>query len=382
MTLSSKRKREKKGEETAQIINPCTTTVNMATQPPPHPPKKPTSARYPELLIKAPLSGTHLQTIILMHGRGSTAMKFGPELLATSIPDFINLAHAFPCAKFIFPTASKRRARIYKRTPIHQWFDNWSLETPEKWQEFQNEGLRETSGLIHGLLEKEVKVVGARNVVLGGLSQGCAASLVAMLLWQGEALAAGVGMCGWLPYRKMMEDIVREEEGEGTVSGDGDEGDDIIFQRGSDDEDDEIVLAAKWRDKGRKSDDVGDHTEATAAKPTAETSSTIKAIDFLRQEIDFTRTAGDEADPRPASLKLQKTPIFLGHGTEDEKVSVHLGRSAASCLEAMNVDVQWKKYPGLGHWYSGDMLRDMIIFLRAHTGWEFQEQGKDEAVIR
>lgn len=353
----------------------------MTTQTPPRLRKEPNSAKYPELLIKAPLSGTHLQSIILLHGRGSTAVKFGPELLGTPIPDFTSLAHAFPGAKFIFPTASKRRARIYKRTPIHQWFDNWALETPEKWQGFQDEGLRETSSFIHGLLEKEVEVVGAKNVVLGGLSQGCAASLVAMLLWQGDALAAGLGMCGWLPYRKMMEDVVNDEEGKVTRSGDDNEGDDIFKRSSDDDEDDETVLSGEGGGKGCENEETAHRGVATAAETTTEISPIMKAIAFLREEIEFTRTATSAASPLLVSLKLQDIPIFLGHGTEDEKVPIHLGRSATSCLEAMNVGVQWKEYAGLGHWYSGDMLRDMIIFLREHTGWEVHEQSKDEAVV-
>lgn len=40
-------------------------------------------------------------------------------------------------------------------------------------------GLKETSLMLHRLLEREVRELGAQNVVLGGLSQGCAAALVA-----------------------------------------------------------------------------------------------------------------------------------------------------------------------------------------------------------
>ena len=49
--------------------------------------------------------------------------------------------------------------------------------------------------------------MGAENIILGGLSQGCAAALIATLLWDGEPLAAVFGMCGWLPYRAHMQEI-------------------------------------------------------------------------------------------------------------------------------------------------------------------------------
>ena len=174
-------------------------------------PKTPKSSIYPKPLVVPPLE-THKETWIILHGRGSNAEKFGPELLTTPIPRHGTLAQAFPHAKFIFPTASLRRAIIYKRSLISQWFDNWSLQTPTEREELQIEGLRETSAFIHGILREEIAIVGAENVILGGLSQGCAAALIATLLWEGEPLAAVFGMCGWLPYREHMQEIAESTD--------------------------------------------------------------------------------------------------------------------------------------------------------------------------
>ncbi|ERF74000.1 hypothetical protein EPUS_03814 [Endocarpon pusillum Z07020] len=335
----------------------------MANQSPSDRSKKTASSRYPEVLVKGPASGVHQQSFIILHGRGSDALTFGAVLLETPIPGYGNLASAFPNAKFIFPTASKRRARIYKRSLINQWFDNWSLATPEQYEELQNDGLRETSKYIHGLVKAEVEKVGASNVVLGGLSQGCAASLVSLLLWEGETLAAGVGMCGWLPYRKKMEAVLRNKDiGASSEDEDEDEGDDI-FQRAGDDQN-EPGEAAQG-DKEQESNELNDLTAAATIK--TDTSPVIKAVEFLRDEIEFPRTTHAAA---PADLKLQNIPLFLGHGVLDEKVSIDLGRSAAGFLEAMGVDVQWKEYASLGHWYSEDMLRDMVLFLEARTEWK------------
>jgi len=179
------------------------------------------SSIYPDPLITPPLK-EHKETWIILHGRGSNAQKFGSELLSTQIPGHGSLPQAFPHAKFIFPTASTRRATIYKRKEIHQWFDNWHLDAPTEREELQIDGLRETSIFLHDLLKAEIAVVGAKNVVLGGLSQGCAAALVSMLLWEAEPLAAMFGMCGWLPFRKRMQDIVESATG----TGDGAEDDD------------------------------------------------------------------------------------------------------------------------------------------------------------
>jgi predicted esterase len=340
----------------------------MDNQIPSHHPQKPASTHYPDVLIEAPHSGSHRQTFILLHGRGSEAKYFGPALLKTPIPDYGSLAKAFPDAKFIFPTASKRRVKLYARTVINQWFDNWKLETPEEQEELQNEGLRETSSYLHGLLRQEVGLVGASNVVLGGLSQGCAASLVALLLWDGEPLAAAVGMCGWLPYRKKMEEIIDEVR---VVI----EDDDDIFQRASANESSQ---SGRCKEVGGPNSKAAGDTAAmvqtsTTSKP--DTSPVREAVQFLRDEIEFSKTS--TTAQQPTSLKLKENPVFLGHGIADAKVDLDLGRSAAGCLEAMDVGVTWKEYPDLGHWYSGDMLRDMVIFLRVHTDWKGAEDQGD-----
>jgi predicted esterase len=144
------------------------------------------------------LSGVHKHSTILLHGRGSNASTFGPPLLTHSIPGFKGPSSAFPDTKFIFPTASFRRATMYKRKWITQWFDNWSLSTSTAREELQIAGLKGGIAFIHGLLRAEIEAVGAENVLLGGpfgLSQGCATSL-SILAWEGEPFKAAFGMCG------------------------------------------------------------------------------------------------------------------------------------------------------------------------------------------
>jgi len=312
---------------------------------------------YPEPLIIPPLR-SHKQTFILLHGRGSNASKFGPELLSTPIPhpqnagETVTLASAFPHARFVFPTASRRRATIYKRSIITQWFDNWELAPAEaptsRAQEREREdllidGLRETSAYLHSLLRREIELLGdnggAGNVVLGGLSQGCAASLIALLLWDGEPLAAAVGMCGWLPFRRQMEDIARGVE---------------------------AVKDSEIEDEGFNpfASDSGDGDDDGLDPPS-------RAVAYLREELEIEGSSSSSSSFQSSKKwPFQRTPLFLGHGVEDGKVPVHLGREARSCLGVMGVDVSWKEYEGLGHWYSGEMLRDLVDFIRKRTGWE------------
>ena len=179
----------------------------------------------------------------------------------------------------------------------------------------QIEGLRESSAYIHSLLREEIAIVGAGNVVLGGLSQGCAVSLVALLMWEGEPLGAAFGMCGWLPFRKQMEEIAQP-------------------QYDAKDEDDPFERSGQ----GGESD-----------PPT-------QAIEFLCEEVG--------ASIVQPSMSFRRTPLFLAHGMEDEKVLLHLGVEAANCLRILGMQIYWKKYEGLAHWYSAAMLRDLVDFLQ------------------
>lgn len=327
---------------------------------------------YPKPLVIEPLQLPHKQTFILLHGRGSTADKFGPTLLeaevaspppcsptsstastsSTSSPPTpttnptkppLTLATAFPHARFVFPTAARRRATVYRRAYTHQWFNNWKLDPPATEREdLQADGLRETAAHLHALLRAEAALVpgGEASVVLGGLSQGCAAGLVALLLWEGPPLAAVVGMCGWLPYAERLVENAGGGGGDGVCDEEGDDGFDPFAREEGDDGPD----------------------DGSACSPAA------AAVGWLRDEIGLV----DAASPA-GTLRFQDIPIFLGHGTEDDRVSVVLGRRATECLTTMGGEVSWNEYQGLGHWYSGPMLRDLVGFIRKQTGWENEQ---------
>ena len=284
------------------------------------PRKKRILSTYPDPLMIPPLADHH-QTFIILHGRGSNGKEFGPPLLEMPISSSKSLQSAFPNAKFVFPTASKCRAMLYKRSVIRQWFDNWSLQTPDERIGLQVDGLRETGSYIHSLIREAIDEIGAGNVVLGGLSQGCAATLISLLTWDGEPIAAGFGMCGWLPFRKQMEEISCPSKLEQATTG---------------------------------RDDLFETSEGDAIEDLASQSAS-----FLFEELEFSK--------KEPSMSFQQIPLFLGHGVHDEKVSIELGRDAASCLKTMGMKLQWSEYEGLAHWYSSEMLGDLVNFLRKAT---------------
>ena len=291
----------------------------------------------PPLIFPPPQ--THQTTLIILHGRGSTAQKFAEPLLthpvsSSTIDSPKAFRDYFPNTKFVIPTAPLRRAVVFKRSLTHQWFDNWSLTQPELKQHLQIPGLLETSTYLHNLLQEEIDVVGAKNVVLVGLSQGCAASVITTLLWEGEAFGAIVGMCGYLPFRKAMWDSAQDSRNEAN---------DCFAVYG----DDEDVFEKDEEESG------GDGTEYE------------KAIEWLREELQVSKEGSKDA-----KSPMQSIPVFMGHGMEDEKVPCETGKLAAEFLSGIGVNVAWNEYEGLGHWYSEDMLRDVVTFLKGLRGWE------------
>lgn len=211
------------------------------------------------------------------------------------------------------------------------------------------DGLRESSRYVHGLITEAVKEVGAKNVALGGLSQGCAAMLISLLTWDGEPLAAAFGMCGWLPLRHHLADFTDPRT---QIDG----GENPFAQE--EDADEELDLPAQ-------------------------------AAAWLREELDLPMRStspviapNSASSPTPSSspkvlLPFQHIPLFLAHGTADEKVKIELGHQARDCLTSLQIEVTWREYESLGHWYSGHMLGALVESLKEKTDWAAESETCD-----
>ncbi|CRG91735.1 hypothetical protein PISL3812_08787 [Talaromyces islandicus] len=373
------------------------------------PHKKP----YPTPLTIPPLHTQHTHTFIILHGRGSNAERFGRELL-----DSANLAQRLPTVKFVFPTARKRRSTVLKKIPINQWFDNYSLEDPNERTDLQVDGLMETAEFLRELISQEARVFenqtgesGCRKIVLGGLSQGCAAAIFTLLGGLGERgeerVGAFFGMSGWLPFERRLGDILgldsnRSETGEseqddllsGDIQGLGvqdsvsEDNDDDDESDSEDDEDqttiDNSAFSGTERDPFAPATDVDDgfdpfqsETPISPGIPKGRTTCITDAINHIRDILDLApistsvseedSTANQNASHTAKDgIHSLQTPIFLGHGALDPKVSVHLGEKMTRLLaNHMQMDVTWKAYEDLGHWYRvPDEIDDIIRFLQ------------------
>ncbi|KAG8160680.1 hypothetical protein KVR01_008944 [Diaporthe batatas] len=369
----------------------------------------PVGDTHPKPLVHEPTSGVHKHTLILLHGRGGSAATFGPALLNTPLapaaargtentsasasstpPPETNtsphhgrkgrdclpadqvppplppratttttLAQALPHARFVFPTAPRGRATVYRRSVVRQWFDDWHLGGAGSGDAvggsydagLQTGGMGRAVAYLHDLVAREAGVVGggARNVVLGGISQGCAVSLVASLLWEGDGLGGVVGMCGWLPYVLQMRGLL----GGGEVDDDGD--DEMGLVTASSFGGEEVGFDPFDRSASPGCDAVspGGGSSDTGAPVTA-------ALGWLRDEIEV-------PGGRTGSVVRGSggTPAILCHGQDDAKVDVSKGEEAAGFLPALGIGpVRFETYAGVGHEFSADMLLDIVEFVQ------------------
>ena len=273
-------------------------------------------------------TSVHIQSVILLHGLGSNGEKFGTELLETSITsNGLSLPQLLPGAKFIFPTSRRRRSTAFGRSMLTQWFDIVRLDDPSYRKELQLQGLEESAREVLDLIRHEHSThnVLPGNILLGGLSQGCAMSLTALLCLD-HRIGGFVGMSGYLPFR---EDI-----------------DDAVAQHPVDDDDDNPFA-----------DDAENKDQSDPA---------VKASIFERDLLGL-----PVADDCALEKTAHSTPIFLGHGNADEKVPCSLGEAMRDTMRGAGYEIQWKCYQGQGHWYKiPDEIDDIVEFIRTVVGWQ------------
>lgn len=339
--------------------------------------------------------------------------------------------------KFVFPTASKRRSTILKKIPINQWFDNYSLNDPNQRTDLQIDGLRETAAFLRELITREAHDLdsegetGYQKIVLGGLSQGCAAGVFALLggglgKSGNEKIGAFFGMSGWLPFEgslgEMFGSPVRNKEDEldaldghlqslDMSESDGSGSDDEV---GEDDDDDDDSGSDNDNDESDEEHSDGDQNVNSASsdldgnpfasnlggdeisfdmfqsQPLSDPDTNIMdAINFIRDILDLPPFPTPASDNNDAALENEdslqaatanyaalQTPVFLGHGSADPKVSVRLGEKMTRLLaDRLEMDVTWKAYEGFGHWYKvPDEIDDVIAFLQRKVGLAVVEQ--------
>ncbi|KAI1143725.1 acyl-protein thioesterase [Hypoxylon sp. FL0543] len=303
--------------------------------------EKSTKHSQPPPFVVEP-TAQHQYSLILLHGLGSNGENFGNELIETGIcSNGKKLVDIFPGARFIFPTSKKRRSTAFGRAKLTQWFDIKSLDDPSHRQDGQVRGLTESSREILELVNEESKKIPRERIILGGLSQGCAAALICLLTLD-LPLGGFVGMSGWLPFQGEIKKIAEGDEGVDDDSPSRFDRDDPFS-----DSDEELS---------------GDQD------PISEVVAYVR--DLLGQESLKSR---DEA------ISLIRTPVFLGHGELDDKIKPRLGQLAGETLVSCGFRVTWKSYRDQGHWYKiPDEIDDLVEFIQTQVGYAGKEDTGTE----
>ncbi|KAI0023317.1 phospholipase/carboxylesterase family protein [Xylariomycetidae sp. FL0641] len=148
-----------------------------------------------------PACDAHTHTVIFLHGRGSCNRDFCEDLWDTHDSTGRPLQHVFPAVRWVFPQAEE----------ANQWFEIRDAADPDAHREHQADDLRNVVPKLVRLVRSEAdRVGGLRNVVLAGISQGCAAAVHALLNFPKPAsgdqdqdqvqdrLCAFLGISGWM----------------------------------------------------------------------------------------------------------------------------------------------------------------------------------------
>jgi predicted esterase len=327
-----------------------------------------------------PSRGTHTHSFIVLHGRGGDADMFMVQYLCAKLSATMKdgktrmrMGGRFPGVRYIFPSARSLLLARSGEEQIHvpQWFDVWDSIDREAHKEIQHDGIRDTTAFLRRIVEIEARKIGCQNVILVGLSQGAAVSQQLLLGLEcavdlnlhpksndGEsdgadgnandstpqALGGAVFMSGWLP---LASDIAMA-----ALPDEADEFD------------------SRWRSPAEKGLCVGPEGAAQlAAEDPDLITRQYGAANFVREVAELDALTPD----LQRSPGFVHTPVFIGHGTQDSTVPIHMGVRVRDLLVRLGMNVRWKTYYH-GHWWKEPQeMNDIVKFLNTQCGVSMED---------
>lgn len=272
---------------------------------------------YPSPYIVEPQEGNpHTYTVILLHGRGSTAKEFAADLFALGTEVGNSLKDIFPALRWVFPDAGLQWCTAF-REERSAWFDTFSLDDLTKRQDLQVEGLRNSVQHVGLIVEQEIERLDgdSTRLVLGGFSQGSAVALWSM--FTGRSIANGrigafIGLCAWIPFSEEVEASVKA-----------------------------------W----------------DSTLPLGER---LRALEDTAMDILGLNTLNTSREIEACLIDL---PIYLGNGTDDALINVYHFYHLTDILRALGSAVDGNVYAGAereGHWIKEpEQITDVANFLTA-----------------
>ncbi|TGO54618.1 hypothetical protein BCON_0104g00150 [Botryotinia convoluta] len=273
----------------------------------PSPPTVPTEIRPTPFIVESPKPNKN--TLVLLHGTSSWGVPFAQELMA-----LVHFDVLLPYTKLTFPSGILRKTTVFGGNLTNAWFDIADFSDRTIGEEQQKEGLRESveylGKLIKDVVDNESHYED-RKVFVGGLSQGCAMSVILLLSGELDRLevlqkiGGFVGFSGWLPFAKQIAEV--------------------------------LAAGKDWRQRR------------------------ILVQSWLRRELSLPslRPRDDMMVSSEGDMR-----ILLAHGTNDTKVKLEWGEDMRRVLESVGYSVEWKLYEGLGHVIIPEELAYMASFIR------------------
>lgn len=280
----------------------------------------------------------HTNTVILLHGRGSNGPEFAEELFEARTSKGLSLQEHLPGWKWVFPSSQTRYSTLFQEE-MDEWFDIYSLTDTTLREELQVEGLQQSVAFIHQLIQAEAKHVPLANIVLGGISQGCATAVHAMLSLEGQNVGAFVGFCGWMPFASSIQGSHTSSFGMSTLR------------------------------------DITNNRQRPPIPPLApssvEPSTELEKHWHPPPSLLVSPLLSNGLQPlQPVSGSV----IFLSHSKNDEVVDFGLGIQLRSILQQLGAKVSWREYDDGGHWIKEPQgFDDLIDFLATNFGLTFNQ---------
>ncbi|PFH59615.1 hypothetical protein XA68_12102 [Ophiocordyceps unilateralis] len=278
-------------------------------------------------------SAAHTHTFILLHDVGSNGSEFGADLLRLGLTSTgRTLDQLFPGVRFVFPSAIFRSCNAINDHGISLWFNMASFGQPDFRPELQVEGLTSSALQMTDLIRYETSLVEARNIVIGGLGQGCAMS-IDFLLGLNYSLGGFIGTNGYLPFGRNLENLTAEGSSEDNV------------------DDNNNALTTARQGDGNSPDEPS-----------------VGLCVRVQRWVRYLMQICTPNIPRREETTV-RTPIFLALN-DGEAAASHLhGQRAATALQRDGYDVVWEYYPGPENGYEDPIQVDaMVDFIRSRVG--------------
>ena len=71
-----------------------------------------------------------------------------------------------------------------------------------------------------------------------------------------------------------------------------------------------------------------------------------------------------------------KTPLFQAHGIDDGVVKFKFGELSYEEMKKLDMDVEFHKYPGMGHEANPEELKDLGAWIKARIGTDVEPKSQ------